>query len=658
MKRQPRSTKFAAVLLTAALAGTVTSSHAQPTSPFPDGVSKSRTAASAIAPEVLRTIAVAEDRRELAPLVGLVNDANPAVRRRVVLAIGRLQDSTSVPALLPLLNDGNVDVRREAVFALGQIGHKSARTVLEAHLDDADAESARLAIEALGKLGDKAATARVAGQLRSKDPLRRQEAAIALWRLADSTALDALTRAHEDSDPEVRWRVLYALEKIPAPQRVVLVAATHTEDPEWLVRAYATRTIGRQKVSRGNAYLYQRLADVEVPVVVNAIRAIQLVADTTYAGGLAALTRALDHPHPYVRVSAATALGDRFAWIAGDSAARANARQQLTTRIADPDPATRGAVARALMLRFGDDALTSVEPVLSDGNLYARVGAIAGFTGLTESAARERLVQRLGPKTALLERMTAAEMLGTIHAREALPKLRDALSDSSALFVSAVAGAIETMKDTVSVPALAGTYAAHVNDPDPDARQSIRDALRGLGAADIADSLDKRHPAPRSAAASDDPSFTMPSDARGAIIHTERGDIEISFYREEAVQTVKNWVRLAERGWFNATAFHRVVPNFVIQDGDPTGTGSGGPGYTIRCEYNRLKYEPGMVGMALSGKDTGGSQWFITHSPQHHLDGKYTIFAKVVKGMEVVNQVTQGDRITGVDIIRADAAAR
>jgi len=124
------------------------------------------------------------------------------------------------------------------------------------------------------------------------------------------------------------------------------------------------------------------------------------------------------------------------------------------------------------------------------------------------------------------------------------------------------------------------------------------------------------------------------------------------------VQTVKNWVRLAERGWFNATAFHRVVPNFVIQDGDPTGTGSGGPGYTIRCEYNRLKYDPGMVGMALSGKDTGGSQWFITHSPQHHLDGKYTIFAKVVKGMEVVNQITQGDRITGVDIVRANAAAR
>ena len=116
--------------------------------------------------------------------------------------------------------------------------------------------------------------------------------------------------------------------------------------------------------------------------------------------------------------------------------------------------------------------------------------------------------------------------------------------------------------------------------------------------------------------------------------------------------TVKNFVRLAERGYFDGLTVHRVVPNFVIQDGDPTGTGSGGPGYTIRCEYNHLRYESGMVGMALSGKDTGGSQWFITHSPQPHLNGRYTIFAHVVSGMDVVWRVVQGDRVTKVEILR------
>src|SRR4029077_18599098 len=128
-------------------------------------------------------------------------------------------------------------------------------------------------------------------------------------------------------------------------------------------------------------------------------------------------------------------------------------------------------------------------------------------------------------------------------------------------------------------------------------------------------------------------------------------DIAWSFYANEAPQTVRNFVRLADAGYFDGLVIHRVVPNFVIQDGDPTGTGSGGPGYTIRCEYNRLRYDTGMVGMALSGKDTGGSQWFITHSPQPHLNGKYTIFAHVVRGMDVVHKIVQGDQIRRIEIL-------
>ena len=116
--------------------------------------------------------------------------------------------------------------------------------------------------------------------------------------------------------------------------------------------------------------------------------------------------------------------------------------------------------------------------------------------------------------------------------------------------------------------------------------------------------------------------------------------------------TAESFLALARRGYFSGMAVHRVVPNFVVQDGDPTGTGSGGPGWTIRCEVNRLRYEPGMVGMALSGKDTGGSQWFITHSPQPHLNGRYTIFARVVRGQDVVGRIVQGDRVLRVEILR------
>src|SRR5439155_716938 len=145
--------------------------------------------------------------------------------------------------------------------------------------------------------------------------------------------------------------------------------------------------------------------------------------------------------------------------------------------------------------------------------------------------------------------------------------------------------------------------------------------------------------------------FAEPPAVKGAVLHTTAGDIQWSFFVREAPQTVRNFVRRAERGYFDGLAVHRVVPNFVIQDGDPTGTGSGGPGYTIRCEYNQLRYETGMVGMALSGKDTGGSQWFVTLSPQPHLNGRYTIFAHVTRGLDVARRITQGARVYRVEVL-------
>ena len=138
----------------------------------------------------------------------------------------------------------------------------------------------------------------------------------------------------------------------------------------------------------------------------------------------------------------------------------------------------------------------------------------------------------------------------------------------------------------------------------------------------------------------------------GARLKTTRGMIELALYPREAPLTVRNFVRLAERGYFHRLRWHRVVPYFVIQDGDPLGTGSGGPGYAIRCEYNRMRYDTGALGMALSGKDTGGSQYFLTQAPQPHLDGRYTIFGHVVRGQDVVDRVRRGDWIESIEILR------
>jgi cyclophilin family peptidyl-prolyl cis-trans isomerase len=133
-----------------------------------------------------------------------------------------------------------------------------------------------------------------------------------------------------------------------------------------------------------------------------------------------------------------------------------------------------------------------------------------------------------------------------------------------------------------------------------------------------------------------------------ATLVTSKGAFTIEFLPEQAPLTVDNFVQLARRGYFNGQTVPRVVPNFVIQTGDPRGDQNGGPGYQIRCEINETQYERGAVGMALSGKDTGGSQWFVTHSPQPHLDGGYTVFGRVIRGMEVVDSIARGDTIRRV----------
>lgn len=137
-----------------------------------------------------------------------------------------------------------------------------------------------------------------------------------------------------------------------------------------------------------------------------------------------------------------------------------------------------------------------------------------------------------------------------------------------------------------------------------------------------------------------------------AVLTTTKGDFTIDFFPEDAPLAVDNFIKLARANYFNGVSVHRVVPNFVMQDGDPRGDGNGGPGWQIRCEINMLPYERGAVGMALSGKDTGGSQWFVTHSPQPHLDGGYTVFGKVNENdMKVVDSIVRGDKILTVRIV-------
>ncbi|MGK7912535.1 MAG: peptidylprolyl isomerase [Synechococcus sp.] len=137
----------------------------------------------------------------------------------------------------------------------------------------------------------------------------------------------------------------------------------------------------------------------------------------------------------------------------------------------------------------------------------------------------------------------------------------------------------------------------------------------------------------------------MPS----AVMNTEKGTINLELFSDDAPNTVQNFVDLAKKGFYDGLNFHRVINNFMIQGGCPNGTGTGGPGYTIDCEINDNKHLAGSLSMAHAGPNTGGSQFFICHSPQRHLDGVHTVFGKT-EDMDIVNAIRKGDRIISVEI--------
>jgi peptidyl-prolyl cis-trans isomerase B (cyclophilin B) len=140
-----------------------------------------------------------------------------------------------------------------------------------------------------------------------------------------------------------------------------------------------------------------------------------------------------------------------------------------------------------------------------------------------------------------------------------------------------------------------------------------------------------------------------------AIIRTEKGDMNVEFFEKDAPGTVENFVNLSKDGFYDGLTFHRVIPDFVIQGGCPKGDGTGGPGYTIDCELDgeNQYHDRGVLSMAHAGRDTGGSQFFLCHSRKNtaHLDRNHTVFGKVVDGLEIIDDIRQGDVINKIEII-------
>ncbi|MEJ7617119.1 MAG: peptidylprolyl isomerase [Pyrinomonadaceae bacterium] len=280
---------------------------------------------------------------------------------------------------------------------------------------------------------------------------------------------------------------------------------------------------------------------------------------------------------------------------------------------------------------------------------------LRAFAAFKTTDAGDVFAQHLAKSRDVMVRATAAELIGELPPSPELSQalaasLQNALADAMNDASLAVLDALGKQKDALQ-------------KDDAGARRAIKAALAAR------DHLIRRRAARllQTSGAGDGASSVgvvemnqTTSDYERALarlnrrvtarIFTDKGSFAIELLPREAPLTVDSFIKLARRGFFNDLTFHRVVPNFVIQGGDPRGDGNGGPLYQIRCEINETPYERGAVGMALSGKDTGGSQWFVTHAPQPHLDGGYTVFGRVVEGMDVVDAIVRGDRMRRVTI--------
>jgi len=196
---------------------------------------------------------------------------------------------------------------------------------------------------------------------------------------------------------------------------------------------------------------------------------------------------------------------------------------------------------------------------------------------------------------------------------------------------------------------LAGVLRSAFDDPDLRIRLKARETAlaTGLLPADLIPTrASLRATLPAHVRDPRQPPLRLPFDAPRVRCTTERGTFVIELAGEVAPNTCAAFLDLVREGFYDSLTFHRVVTDFVIQGGDPRGDGWGGPGWTLRSEWSRLPFRRGTVGLAHGGKDTGGSQWFVCHSPQPHLNGRYTVFGQVVEGMDTVDATVQGDAFT------------
>jgi cyclophilin family peptidyl-prolyl cis-trans isomerase/HEAT repeat protein len=560
-----------------------------------------------------------------------VTDPDPAVRANAAFSLGQIGDAAGIPALLQFANDrDNADVAAEAVEALSKLAPRVTLAQYAPYTNDPREGVKARAIEFLFRFKSDEASALAAAALESPSPIIRQMGAYALARRAYAPARAKLELLLTDAATQTRANAAAALGRIGSKESLPPLLAALQDAHPW-VRTNAVVAIGRIAAADPHAL-------DGTDVVRDSVKVIALI----------------DDPDPGTRASAIDTLG-RYA--ARDSGANRRLHDVYTTGSRWDREIAAGAIAR----NDPDDArrLEGLTP-------WAMVRILEA---LNDSALSQSIRAAYATNSDPLVRATAIRTIPdtTVDPEEKI--IRAAVDDPDVIVRGYAIDRYAHLKDHDRNVIRAAELRAR-RDPQNDARlsaiTSIDDEalLRGLLTDNdpvvrrvAADQIENKLHKPR-------PQFTpLPvtndyaaivrwaREPHNATIHMTRGNIEIKLLTQDAPITAWNFARLAEKHYFDNTTFMRVVPNFVIQGGDPRNDMEGSPGYAIRDEINLQKYTRGAVGMALSGPDTGGSQFFITHSPQPHLDGGYTIFGRVTEGMNaVVDETERGDRVETITI--------
>lgn len=624
-------------------------------------------------------------------MVLMLGDEQAHIRRRAALGAGRARLADAVEPLSAMLaTEADPEVRQMAAFALGLIGNPDAAAALTTALATPDPLLQGRAAEALGAIGHKPGAAAIAAMMRTHladgalaslaaDDVGYPKIAAAeavrlgIYALVRLGAYDDLASALLDPSGEPRsrwWPVAYAFQRIGDPRAAAPLSRLLQGEGQ-LTRAFAARGLGALKHAPALPALtaLASAADQPVTVRIQAVRALAAIAQPASAEPLVKVVVA-PKVEPNLQLEAVTALGpigNRVAvgllldlataeWPSMRAAALvALARVDPDTFItalssldADPHWSVRAALASALGELGAERGGARLQAMLGDEDQRVIPAVLNALAAAGAPNAASMLASRLTSDDAVV-RMAAANGLARLKAVDQVPALTAALAASEAdgTYVARAAAlqALAALDPAGARPALT----AALSDREWAIRLRAAELLRGL---DPASDAVPATPAPDPAVPelSGREALLSPPYTPTAYIDTDEGTIEIELAVVDAPRTVANFTALARKGFFNNIPFHRVVPDFVVQGGDPRGDGEGGPGYTIRDEINERPYMRGTLGMALDWADTGGSQFFITHSPQPHLDGRYTVFGQVVSGMDVVDRLKQWDLITRVRI--------